>query len=197
MNKMSNTKSTTKTTIRAGVDYSMTCPAICVDGNKFYYLLDKNSKKIDQNVVQKMDVETKSDIQIHGYTYYNHSDNDITRWVTIGEWLLDILHDNEVSSVNFEDYSFNSNGRSFHIAENAGIAKFFMVGSGITINLISPTVIKKEATGKGTAKKEDMLSSFGQLFPKVFTKASSPYADMVDAYYLWKTETYTRTLEGD
>ena len=60
---------------------------------------------------------------------------------------------------------------------------------------IPPTVIKKEATGKGNANKELMYETFlaetkidlqSQLTPKS-TKIVNPVSDIVDSYYICKT----------
>ena len=58
--------------------------------------------------------------------------------------------------VALEDYAFAAKGRVFHIAENTGILKYKLFQQGIPLETISPSAVKKNATGKGNADKEMM-----------------------------------------
>ena len=104
---------------------------------------------------------------------------------------LDVLvHLQEISysRVNHPDEVFN-------IGENTGILKQKLRSSGFRYTTIPPTVIKKEATGKGNANKELMYETFlaetnvdlqSQLTPNS-TKIVNPVSDIVDSYYICKT----------
>jgi hypothetical protein len=65
------------------------------------------------------------------------------------------------------------------------------------IDVHAPSAIKKFATGKGNAKKEDMYASFVEetgvdlsiiLDQSVDPKVNSPISDIVDAYYIAKLQ---------
>ena len=75
------------------------------------------------------------------------------RYDFISDWAMDILISNDITDVAIEDYSYGSQGKVFHIAENTGLLKWKIWQAEIEYKLLAPTVIKKFATGKGNAKK--------------------------------------------
>lgn len=168
-----------------GIDYSLSCPAICVLENdifNFHYLTSK--KKLIGKFKTNNDKFT-----IRGYQhedYYNSED----RFDKISNWAMTIV--NEGDLVNIEGYSFGSSGMVFQIAENAGILKHKLYKKGIKYQITPPSASKKLATGKGSAKKELMCGAFveqtGFDIFKVFgtDKSTSPINDIVDAYFLCK-----------
>jgi crossover junction endodeoxyribonuclease RuvC len=91
-----------------------------------------------------------------------------------------------------EDYAYSATGKVFHIAENMAILKNMLVQTGIKYTMISPTAIKKFATGKGNANKEKMYESFknetGRDLEKEFELRcdKNPISDIVDSYWLCK-----------
>jgi Holliday junction resolvasome RuvABC endonuclease subunit len=87
-----------------------------------------------------------------------------------------------------------SKGKVFNIAENTGVLKYKLFRSGIPLSIYPPSSVKKFATDKGNAKKEDMYKSFVKetkkqimyaLSPKA-KKVSNPVSDVVDSYYICK-----------
>lgn len=174
-----------------GIDYSMTCPALAVHrGGEFnfkncdiYYQTDK--KKYDltvDNIVGKLQYDWKSPME----RFHNNA-----------IWVTSILgkYDGKISHIAIEDYSMNSKGKVFHIAENTGIMKYNLYRYAVDTEVlrIPPAVIKKFATGKGNAKKEMMEEAFiaetgidlkailGQT-----QKQWSPSGDIIDSYYIAK-----------
>ena len=177
----------------AGIDYSLSCPAICVynsydgefnfDNAKFYFR--SNLQRFDSFHENRMWGE-------------NHGPwkTDEDRYDDIATWALDILTDaNSVDKVFLEGYSYGSTGKVFHIAENTAILKYFMWEEGIDFEIIPPTVIKKFATGKGNANKELMYENFDRenshvdlqswLTPRS-NNIISPVSDIVDSYFIAK-----------
>ena len=96
------------------------------------------------------------------------------------------------SHVFMEDYAFGAHGRSFTIGENGGVLKHKLWLAGYPISLVEPTVLKKFATGKGNAKKEQMHEAFFKktnvhlikMFQPKSKKVGSPAGDIVDGFYL-------------
>lgn len=172
----------------AGIDYSMTCPAVTVidleetetfsyDMCKFYYYIDKK----------------KFDLQVEPFygklqTVYN---SQMERFNLISDWAMELVKDCDF--VGLEDYSMGSKGKVFHIAENTGILKYKLWKSGIKFETYPPSIIKKFATDKGNADKFKMQDSFisetgidikpilGQT-----EKQWSPSGDIIDSYYIAK-----------
>lgn len=62
--------------------------------------------------------------------------------------------------VAIEGYAFGAKGKVFHIAENTGVLKYRLHQTGIPVEVIPPSAIKKQASGKGNANKEEMYKAF-------------------------------------
>ena len=173
----------------AGIDYSMTCPAITVididnvndevtyEKCNFYYYTDK----------KKFDLIIKP---IHGklQTFYS---SQMERFNLISEWVMPIIRD--CVYIGIEDYSMGSKGKVFHIAENTGIIKHKMWRAGLKVEAFPPSIIKKFATGKGNADKFKMEEKFieetGVNFKKIIEQTEkqwSPSGDLIDSYYIAK-----------
>ena len=177
----------------AGIDYSLTSPAICVakiidneikfENCKFHFLKQNKSHKSLGEV-----------FLAHEYPEYT---DDIDRFTKLADWTIECIRwfDNRASHVYLEDYAFAATGRVFNIGENTGILKQQLKTNRFRYTTIPPTVIKKHATGKGNANKELMYETFlseshvdlkSQLSPKS-TKISNPVSDIVDSFYICKT----------
>ena len=142
----------------AGIDYSLTSPAICVakiinndikfENCKFHFLKQNKSHKSLGEVFL-------------AYDYPEYSD-DIERFSKLASWTIECIRwfDDRVSEIYLEDYAFAATGRVFHIAENMGILKKQLRETKFKYITIPPTVIKKHATGKGNANKELMYETF-------------------------------------
>ncbi len=172
--------------IIAGIDYSLTGPAVCVfsgDGLftfnqcNFYYLTD--TKKYSRSYRSN----------IHGQLFAEYN-AETERYKTIADWACNKLVG--CSRIALEDYAYSRGhaGRVFHIAENTGVLKYKIWEMGLPIDTFSPTSIKKFATGKGNAKKTDMYEAFvrdtgvhlmGIMNMKTL---NNPITDIVDSYYI-------------
>ena len=182
----------------AGIDYSLTSPAICVveiidndikfENCKFHFLKQNKSH------------ESIGEVFL-AYNYPEYTD-DIDRFSKLASWTIECIrwYDGRVSKVYLEDYAFAATGRVFNIGENMGILKKQLKEDGFKYTTIPPTVIKKHATGKGNANKDLMYETFlsetqvdlqSQLSPKS-TKISNPVSDIVDAYYICRTGFYLK-----
>lgn len=180
----------------AGIDYSMTCPSICVfTGNRgdpfcfdacvFYFLTD--TKKY----------ATKYMENIYGSLHFDYDitkDGEFPRYEDLSDWAMEKLTTNKCTEVGLEGYSFGSKGRVFHIAENTGILKYKLYQKRLPLDIIPPTTVKKEATGTGNADKRIMHDAFtietGHDLQKFITpmkkEVTSPVSDIVDSFYVCK-----------
>lgn len=173
----------------AGIDYSMTSPSICVyNGDlgkfnfnqcRFYFLTDR--KKFSTSFLHNIKGEE--------FAFYS---GDYMRFDTISDWAMKYLRG--VDRVCIEGYAFGAKGKVFHIAENTGILKYKIFQAQIPLEVASPSTVKKLATGKGNATKDDMHSSFYRetgtdlifaLTPGK-TECTSPVSDIVDSFYVCK-----------
>lgn len=187
----------------AGIDYSLSCPAMTVyddDSNSysFYYLYGIKSRVYDDINVHGKLLDTTShsvskdisDMSIH---------SSISRFTEIATFFLNVIRQEKVEVVFLEGYSLGSKGKVFSIAEHTAILKKTLYDNGVDTVIIPPTVIKKFATGKGNAKKEMMVDWFEKsedvsdhikqslAYTQGKIKDTSPYTDLVDSYWTLMT----------
>ena len=180
----------------AGIDYSLTSPAICVwkgtdDNRQFnfnmcdvYYLETAQRLKRAQHEILNLHAET-----------YPEWETEEQRHDLLSDWAMSIIGGCQVF---IEGYAFATSGKSYvrSVAENSGLLKHKMYKANQTFTSIPPTVIKKYATGKGNANKDLMYDAFSKecvapvglqktLRPKS-TKLTNPTTDIVDSYWICK-----------
>jgi len=182
----------------AGIDYSLTSPAICVykeeDGGYFdfdrcmlYYL---SNNKRQQQLAAGCGV---SNIIAEPYPEWETEEE---RHDVLSSWVISLVQ--ECSEVFIEGYAFATSAQAGvrSIAENTGLLKHKMWKQKMSFKSYPPTVIKKFATGKGNANKELMYEAFvGELLtptdlkerltPRA-KKVINPISDIVDAYFIAK-----------
>lgn len=168
-----------------GIDYSLSSPALC------FFEQTQQQTAISPNLCQYYFFDTKctkwSSNNVYCTTKLKY-DDQIERYTLLANWAIDkIQRYDDVGVVVIEDYAFTAKGRVFNIAENCGILKYQLYHNNINFTTISPTNIKKMATGKGNAKKEDMYEAW--LYEKgmdLVQPSKNPSSDIVDSYFLCK-----------
>ena len=179
----------------AGIDYSLTSPAICVWRAKDDRLFDFDDCALYYLEIPKRRGPTPHGIlNIHA-TPYPEWKTEEERHELLSNWTMSIITGCEVF---IEGYAFATSGTSHvrSIAENTGLLKHKMHKVKQSFTSVPPTVIKKYATGKGNANKEGMYEAFvdelltptdlkERLTPKA-TKVKNPVSDLVDSYFICK-----------
>ena len=181
----------------AGIDYSLTSPAICVwketnDNRQFnfnmcdvYYL----------ETAQRLKRATPHEILNLHAGIYPEWNTEEQRHDLLSDWAMNIIDGCEVF---IEGYAFATSGKSYvrSVAENSGLLKHKMYKANQSFTSIPPTVIKKYATDKGNANKELMCDAFYEesdtpanlqkiLRPKS-SKLTNPTTDIIDSYWICK-----------
>ena len=180
----------------AGIDYSLTSPAICVFSKTghakfrfedclFFYLTDteKYAKTFLKNIKGERFKSIGSATNLCP---------DSGRYDSISDWAMDCLKG--CDQVALEGYAFNATGRVFQLAENVGVLKYKLFQSAMPLEVATPGEIKKFATGKGNASKEMMFDAFYKETEKDLCKimtpkktgVQNPVSDIVDSYYVCK-----------
>jgi hypothetical protein len=178
--------------IIAGIDYSLNGPCICIfSGNSefsfqacnFYFLTDvkKNATTFLGNIEGRL---------------FDEYQEECERYDTISDWVIKLIAGCE--QVSLEDYAFNAQGRVFHIAENTGILKYKCYLNSIPLDVVSPSHVKKFASGKGNADKNLMYQSFvdetniplKDIISPNKKEIGNPVSDLVDSYYICKNLYY-------
>ena len=172
----------------AGIDYSMTSPAICIYSGD---VKDMNFDACNFRYLTKIKKYETSFKNVVG-DYLEYSD-DMQRYDKISSYFLDTMLDNNVTKAYIEGYSMGSKGRVFNIAENTGVLKYRMWSFGIDFETVAPTTIKKFATGKGNSNKEHLQEQFQSESSvdlkyelNMTEKQWNPSSDIIDAYYICK-----------
>ena len=180
----------------AGIDYSLTSPAICVwkgtdDNRQFnfnmcdvYYLETAQRLKRAQHEILNLHAEI-----------YPEWETEEQRHDLLSDWTMSIINGCQVF---IEGYAFATSGKSYvrSVAENSGLLKHKMYKVKQVFTSIPPSVIKKYATGKGNANKDLMYDAFSEesntpsdlqktLRPKS-NKLTNPITDIVDSYWICK-----------
>lgn len=114
------------------------------------------------------------------------------RYDSISDWAVELLIGSD--QVALEDYAYAAKGRIFHIAENTGILKYKLWQQSIPLDVVQPTRVKKFASGKGNANKQEMFESFVKEtgtdlrihMNDIRKEIGNPISDIVDAYYICK-----------
>jgi Holliday junction resolvasome RuvABC endonuclease subunit len=110
-----------------------------------------------------------------------------------------LIHEgmDDVSFAAFEGYAFGKSATNslVQLGEFNGGLKRELWRKNIGITIYPPAVVKRFATGKGTADKVMMSAAFKQCFPELYPykafdllkQDDSPHADMVDAFWICET----------
>ena len=178
--------------VLAGIDYSLTCPAICVYDTEVGNYNYKNVKLYFRSNLVRFEAFSEGNLSC-----CNHGPwaSEIDRYDDIGNWAMDILLKYNVDQVYLEGYSFGSTGKVFNIAENTAILKYNLWEEFIYFDVIPPSRVKKYATGSGNASKDAMYEAFCEENPGVDLRSTltprsknviSPLSDVIDAYYILK-----------
>jgi Holliday junction resolvasome RuvABC endonuclease subunit len=173
-----------------GIDLSMTSPAICSHPLWLDFKYETcifnfyTTQKSKAGVYEKNIIGTLAPL-------FNDSEK---RFDDLSSWAMSKILPQSV--ILLEDYSYGSRGAGFHIGENGGVLKhkFYKNHPRIKYSAISPGTLKKFATGKGNAKKDQIYESFleqtgiklGILLGTEGLKKTNPTDDLIDAYYLCK-----------
>lgn len=178
----------------AGIDYSITSPGLCVypnvsfwdpEGCQFYI------KSKYGNLVRPAANGIMFDLE---YSVHDAQSEPSQRYEEMASWALSKLPAN--TEIAIEDYSYGAKGRVFHIAENTGILKYLLWKRGLEHQVVPPTTIKKFATGKGNAKKHEIVEQFeyetGLNITDILdikrksARETSPVTDIADSYFIAK-----------
>jgi len=197
--------------ILVGIDYSLSCPCICVgDTNnqiqfnqcQFHFLTDK--PKYSQHIKNNI-------IDCEGMLHSNYFGDNIQRYDYISEWALNIIKSYQDKSrtiittidepiqinVTIEELAYSQLGRISVLAENVGLLKYKLYKNNISFKLIGPTVHRKNFMSGFNVKnikdsKQKMYYVFQEkyninlkdIFPSKSKQIGSPISDIIDAYSL-------------
>ena len=182
----------------AGIDYSLTSPAICVykDENDGHFDFDKCVVHYLSYNERQQQLATGSGLDNLKAEPYPEWQSEEERHEKLATWAYNLVQGCE--EVFLEGYAFATSVQAGvrSIAENTGLLKHKMWKNKITFKTYPPTVIKKFATGKGNANKELMYEAFKyelltpndlkeQLTPRAM-KITNPISDIVDSYFIAK-----------
>ena len=182
----------------AGIDYSLTSPAICVykDENGGHFDFDRCVFHYLSNTEKQRQSAAGCGLDNIRAEPYPEWQSEEERHEKLATWAYNIVQG--CDEVFLEGYAFATSAQAGvrSIAENTGLLKHKMWKNKIPFKTYPPTVIKKFATGKGNSNKELMYEAFVDelltpidlkelLTPKA-KKVISPISDIVDSYFITK-----------
>ena len=184
--------------ILAGIDYSITCPSICVyniDSGPWSF--EKVSFYFNQDSITKKEQSRRKTLELPNIFWSERflTSSDEQRYYYLADWALSICLESNIDIAILEAYALGAKGRVFNIAEATGLLKHYLFRNGIQIVTYPPTENKKSFSGKGNANKQLMIESFNQKnsiniaehFGYDFLFTGSPISDIVDSYSLIDT----------
>lgn len=168
-----------------GIDYSVTCPALCLtDGTTHSWWVNyKLSGKPYQSLPQVVWSPSSTE-------------GDIPRFIELANWVISVVRTMQPTCIVLEDYAFGAAGRLTQLSENAGTlkVKLYEQCGHIPFHVVAPTTMKKFATGRGIATKDDIWAAFVKREPQTegwakvchpkALRIGSPVTDIADAYFL-------------
>lgn len=183
--------------IYCGIDYSISCPSLCIYDDAKGEFTHKNCEYYFQQYgVSDREIERRRELKldnIHPSVQYKWKD-DYHRFFSLADWALSILIQYRVKVVAMEDYALGAQGRVFNIAECTSILKQMMMLTGIKFHTFPPCYVKKTFTGKGNATKDIMgmayYEKYGINVSSLFEKDDnwdSPISDIVDSHAMLYT----------
>lgn len=186
-----------------GVDQSINCTGIClhtietnqsgkkpVEYHSYQYWLIPSSKKC----TKKMMAFKNPWITIEPYTKHEGEDyvsKEIAKTSNIYD-ICDIIEKiiqvEKPDILSMEGISYGSAG-SASLVDLAGLnycIRMMAIRRGLMINIVSPTQLKKEATGNGGAEKEEMVWAWKQCDLNIAKVSDIKIDDLADAFFLSK-----------
>ena len=177
----------------AGIDYSITCPALCI-----YDTEDVFSHENLRFFVAKKALSRKEEKRVSDLGEWNRnirlvrqadSENDTRRFLLTAYFFSGLIRENGVEKVFMEAYAYNGKGKVFNLAEATGTLKLLLFLDSVPLVLFPPLFVKKTFTGKGNANKEKMISRYEDLMGVNLREmygvagdfSDSPVSDVVDA----------------
>ena len=182
----------------AGIDYSLTSPAICVykDENGGHFDFDRCVFHYLSNTEKQRQSAAGSGLDNLRAEPYPEWQSEEERHEKLATWAYNIVQG--CDEVFLEGYAFATSAQAGvrSLAENTGLLKHKMWKNKLIFRTYPPTVIKKFATGKGNANKDQMYDDFisellttddlkERLTPKA-KKVINPISDIVDSYFIAK-----------
>lgn len=183
--------------IYGGIDYSITCPSLCIYDDSLGAFSHNTCKYYFQQYnVSDREIERRRELKlenIYPSVQYKWKD-DYHRFFGLADWFLSILIQYRVEVVAMEDYALGAHGKVFNIAECTSFLKNFMMLTGIKFYTFPPCYVKKTFTGKGNAVKEDMGAEYKKKYgvdvSSLLEKQddwASPISDIVDSHAMLYT----------
>ena len=183
----------------AGIDYSLTSPAVCIyteENDGGYFDFSRCVLHYLSNTKGQQQLAAGCGLDNIKASPYPEWETEEERHEYLSDWAYKLIQG--CKEVFIEGYAFATVGKSHvrSVAEGTGLLKNKMWKMKIPFTIFPPTVIKKHATGKGNADKQLMYNAFCDelltptdlkelLSPKA-KKIISPISDIVDSYFIAK-----------
>jgi len=171
----------------AGIDASINGTAVTIiEMDEMFNIMSASYKSYAPTKIQytkdpdnliRLDKSVK-DTFGSSYAQYVWNSENFAKWV------------DGVQYAAIEDYAFAANGRVFDLAENTSLMKKVIWDQGTALRKYEPTVVKKYATGNGTADKNKMFEAYKKKYDgtldlsQLIEGKDHPREDIVDSFFI-------------
>lgn len=163
-----------------GLDLSINSPGFTINaGNDFFFYNIQTTKKW---------VFSNDSWDIISFPSDWCSLNQYKRIIVIRDFVSMIIERHNVAKIHFEGYAFGASSSAVTgLAELGGVIRTMVFERGLDMDIIPPSSVKKFATGKGNAKKEQMVAAFKSqiLVPDAISNCPS-LNDIADSFFISK-----------
>lgn len=175
--------------IYCGIDYSYGCPAMAFWNSKDPLTFD-NIRFYAYYTVKKYCAQIRPNILIMEQPKYSCPEE---RFHNIAKWSEAVLLTEKPDVITLEGYAMGNSKNSNNIcqtAENTSLLKQALYRHKMEFEIVTPTYVKKNFTGKGNSDKLEMIKRFEALFnvnmrgimDMLEVKDPKPIDDLVDGF---------------
>lgn len=173
--------------ILMGIDPSINSTGVCVYKdlkNIYYNIVPKLTKKMIVNKNLYINFIKYEKYDTKDLTYSEKEDIKTTNIYNIGLQIEKLIEEYNPDIINMEGVAYSSNGSVVDLAGLNYIIRVLAKKHNKNINILSPTSVKKFATGNGQAEKNIMIDAWKRLDTNIDNINDLKIDDLADAYFI-------------
>lgn len=170
-----------------GVDPSINSTGVCIknDNNaKYYNIVSKMTKKMQQFESPYIKILRYNKSEIKDLDYTGKEIAKTNNIYNICQIIGSIMDIHKPDKLIMEGVSYSSNGSVVDLAGLNYCIRLLAKDRNINIEIVSPTSVKKFATGNGQAEKDIMIDAWKRLDKNISNVNDIKIDDLADSYFL-------------
>lgn len=173
--------------ILMGIDPSINSTGVCICDNSetlYYNIVPKLTKKMFNNKNPYINFIKYEKYDTKGLTYSEKENIKTINIYNIGLQIETLIEKYDPDVINMEGVAYSSNGSVVDLAGLNYIIRALAKKHNKNINIVSPTSVKKFATGNGQAEKDIMIDAWKRLDKNINNINDLKIDDLADAYFI-------------